>query len=111
MTHRLLSAATLFFTLVISFPAAAGLPAYDLELQDGKLKPDVIHVKAGERFKLNIRNTGQGPVEFESQRLRQEKVLGPGASSFVVIHPLKPGEYGFIDEFHLPDAKGRIIAE
>ncbi|TBW57610.1 cupredoxin domain-containing protein [Marinobacter halodurans] len=111
MTKRLLSAATLFLALATSLPAAAGLPSYDLELQDGKLNPEVIHVKAGERFKLNIRNTGQGPVEFESQRLRQEKVLAPGASSFVVIHPLKPGEYDFIDEFHLPDAKGRIVAE
>lgn len=97
--------------IAASLPVSAGLPSYDLELHDGTLIPANIHVPAGERFKLVIRNTGNGPVEFESQRLRQEKVLGPGAESFVVIHPLKPGEYGFFDEFHLPDAKGLIIAE
>jgi len=92
-------------------PTKAELPAYELELKDGLLIPETIVVNAGQRFKLNIRNTGKGPVEFESTRLRQEKVLGPGAHSFVVIPPLTPGEYEFFDEFHLPDATGRIIAK
>ena len=40
-----------------------------------------------------------------------EKVLGPGASSSVVINPLKPGEYPFFDEFHPQTSKGRIVAK
>ncbi|MAA65447.1 MAG: cupredoxin-domain containing protein [Alteromonadaceae bacterium] len=111
MFRRLAGLIACALLMAASLPASAGLPSYDLELHDGKLVPEKIHVVAGERFKLVIRNTGSGPAEFESQRLRQEKVLGPGAESFVVIHPLKPGEYGFFDEFHLPDAKGLIIAE
>lgn len=90
---------------------AGSLPAYDLELHDGELKPRALHVKAGERFKINLHNTGSTPVEFESRSLRKEKVMGPGVKSFVVIHPLRPGEYDFFDEFHLPDAKGLVIAE
>lgn len=93
-------------------PAAAGsLPAFTLELHDGQLIPQTLQVPANTRFKLVLRNTGNTPVEFESRRLRQEKVLGPGVESFVVIHPLKPGEYDFFDEFHLPDAKGSILAQ
>jgi hypothetical protein len=91
--------------------AAGSLPSFTLELHNGRLTPSTIEVPAGTRFKLVLRNTGNTPAEFESRRLRQEKVLGPDVESFVVIHPLKPGEYGFFDEFHLPDAKGTIIAK
>ncbi len=98
--------------LVFAAVAQAGsLPAYDLDLHNGELKPDELHVEAGERFKINLHNTGNTPVEFESRSLRKEKVMGPGVDSFVVIHPLKPGEYDFFDEFHLPDARGLVIAE
>jgi hypothetical protein len=89
--------------------AVAGLPTYNLELNDGVVIPETIEVNAGERFKLYISNTGREPVEFESTRLRQEKVLGPGAKSFVVIPPLKAGKYEFFDEFHLPNATGSIV--
>jgi hypothetical protein len=50
-------------------------------------------------------------MEFESLPLKIEKVLGPGATSSVVINPLKPGEYPFYDEFHPDTSKGRIIAK
>ncbi|GAB2793335.1 cupredoxin domain-containing protein [Halomonas shantousis] len=90
---------------------AGDLPSYDLTLHNGTLDPETLHVKAGERFKINLHNTGNTPVEFESRSLRKEKVMGPGVDSFVVVHPLKPGEYDFFDEFHLPDARGQVIAE
>jgi hypothetical protein len=42
--------------------------------------------------------------------LRKEKVLAPGADSFVVIAPLEPGEYKFFDDFH-QQAQGVIVAK
>lgn len=112
MTIRLFIKTLLAIVTATALQAVAGsLPAYDLELKDGALIPNTIEVNAGELFKLTINNTGKGPVEFESTRLRQEKVLGPGARSFVVIPPLKPGKYEFFDEFHLPEAIGHIIAK
>lgn len=92
-------------------PAFAGLPSYNLELKDGTLNPKILEVKAGERFRLNLHNTGKSPVEFESPRLRQEKVVAPGVNTFVVLPPLKKDEYIFFDHFHLPDAQGKIIAQ
>lgn len=62
----------------------------------------MLEVPAGRRVKLALRNEGPGPCEFENLELRVEKVLAPGASSFVVLAPLRPGRYRFIDEFH-PD--------
>ncbi|QEL12653.1 cupredoxin domain-containing protein [Kushneria phosphatilytica] len=89
---------------------ASELTEYTLTLHNGTLSPRTLHVKAGERFKITLKNTGNTPAEFESTSLRKEKVLGPSVTSFVVIHPLKPGSYDFFDDFH-PDARGSLIAE
>ena len=68
-------------------------------------------VPAGKKFKIEVINSGKTPVEFESTQLRKEKVLAPGAESFVVINPLSPGEYKFFDEFHMATAQGVIVAK
>ena len=61
-------------------------------------------------IKIEIHNLGKSAVEFESVQLRKEKVLAPGAESFVVIAPLSPGEYKFFDDFH-QQAQGVIVAK
>lgn len=91
--------------------AHADLPTYTLMAKDGQLQPATLAVPAGVRFKIVIRNEGREPIEFESLQLRKEKVLAPGAQSFVVIAPLKPGEYDYFDEFHPDTSKGRIVAK
>ncbi|MCG5074679.1 cupredoxin domain-containing protein [Paraburkholderia tagetis] len=88
---------------------AEDLPTFKLEMTDGKLNPARIEVPAGKRIKIEVRNTGKGAAEFESVQLRKEKVLAPGADSFVVIAPLDPGEYKFFDDFH-QQAQGVIVA-
>jgi len=89
--------------------AYAALPAYPITIADGVYKPESLEVPAGQRFKLIIKNTGKGPAEFENLSLRVEKVLAADVESFVVIHPLKPGHYHFIDEFHLDMAGFTLI--
>ncbi|MDD5390870.1 MAG: cupredoxin domain-containing protein [Gallionellaceae bacterium] len=91
--------------------AVADLLTLTVVAHDGRLHPDVLEVPAGVRFKIAIRNEGKDAIEFESRQLRKEKVLAPGARSFVVIAPLKPGEYDFFDEFHAATAQGRIVAK
>jgi hypothetical protein len=89
----------------------AGLPTYELTIRDGHFEPATIEVQARQRFKIVVINAGSGPTEFESTPLRVEKVLSPGVTSFVVIHPLKPGRYPFFDEFHMDLPEGEIIAK
>jgi hypothetical protein len=89
---------------------AAPLPKYELNIRDGHFSPASLQVAAGQRFKIIVNNIGKGPIEFESTPLRVEKVLSPGVSSFVVIHPLKPGRYLFFDEFHPELPQGVIEA-
>jgi len=90
---------------------AASLPNYELNITDGVFNPTQIEVPAEQRFKITIKNTGTSPVEFENLAMRVEKVLGPGVTSFVVIHPLKAGSYQFIDEFHMDLSPFTIIAK
>ncbi len=108
MTRHFVHLALVWVTLAAG-AARADLPAYTVVAHDGRLTPAVLEVPAGLRFKIVIRNEGRDAIEFESPRLRKEKVLAPGAQSFVVIAPLKPGEYDFFDEFHPDTAKGRIV--
>ncbi|MEO6919646.1 MAG: cupredoxin domain-containing protein [Collimonas sp.] len=98
----------LFFTAAVAI--AADLPTFRLEMKDGMLNPARIEVPAGKKIKIEIHNLGKSAVEFESVQLRKEKVLAPGAESFVVIAPLSPGEYKFFDDFHAT-AQGVIVAK
>jgi len=91
--------------------AAQDVVQFKLVAKDGRFTPPNLEVPAGKRIKIEISNEGTAPIEFESLPLKQEKVLAPGATSSVVINPLKPGEYPFFDEFHPDTSKGRIVAK
>lgn len=90
---------------------APELPTFHIVAKDGRLLPNRLEVPAGKKIKLTLANEGRSPVEFENLDLRVEKVLAPGGVSFVVIHPLKPGTYRFIDEFHADTAEMLLIAK
>lgn len=90
---------------------AAALPSFEIIAKNGRLLPETLEVPAGKKIKLSLRNDGPGPIEFENLDLRIEKVLAPGATSFVVIHALKPGSYRFVDEFHATTGAMQLIAK
>ena len=89
---------------------ADDLPVFKITAKDGTLTPTRIEAPAGKRFKLEITNAGNSPVEFESISLRKEKVLGPGVTSFVVVNPTSPGEHVYFDDFH-PQARGTLVVK
>lgn len=91
--------------------AAQDVVLFKLVAKDGRFTPPNLEVPAGKRIKIEISNEGAEPIEFESLPLKQEKVLGPGAKSSVMINPLKPGVYPFFDEFHPESSKGTITAK
>jgi hypothetical protein len=98
-------------TLVPMVTLAEDLPVHKLVAKDGVFEPATIEVAAGKRFKIELSNEGNGPMEFESKDLKQEKVVAKGAKSSIVINALKPGTYVFFDEYK-PDApKGKIVAK
>jgi hypothetical protein len=108
---HLLFVALLWLGLALGAHAADDMQTFEVIAHDGRLLPENLEVPAGIKLKLALKNQGRTPVEFENLDLRVEKVLAPGAASFVVIHPLRPGTYRFVDEFHPATGEMLIIAK
>jgi len=90
---------------------AQDLPTFQLLIRNARFEPATIEVPANTKFRLLIKNEGPGAEEFESVELRKEKVLAPGAASFLIFQPLKPGVYKFFGDFHPETAQGQIVAK
>lgn len=90
---------------------AQELPSFNLLIRAGRFVPSTLEVPANTKFRLLIKNEGPGAEEFESVELRKEKVLAPGASSFLIFQPLKPGSYKFFGDFHPDTAQGQLLAK
>jgi Cupredoxin-like domain len=86
--------------LLAASAAAAEPPVYRIEIQANRFEPAELHVPAGIRVSLAVRNARQLPSEFESFDLNREKVVPPGASVTVWIGPLSPGRYKIFDDFN-----------
>ncbi|MBB3593781.1 hypothetical protein FHX08_004184 [Rhizobium sp. BK529] len=106
--ERLLVAAALIIPCSAAF-AGGEDPVFEVHFSNGVVSPIVIEVPANTRFKLDLHNDGSTPIEFESIPLRKEKVLAPGASSFLVFRSLSEGNYAFFDDFHLDMPPARLI--
>ncbi len=110
---HLLFVALLWFGLGWATQSAAQpveLPTFHIVVRDGRFSPERLEVPAGTRIKLTLQNDGPGPLEFENDEMRIEKILAPGARSFVVLPKLKAGEYEFIDEFNPITGRLTVIA-
>lgn len=90
---------------------AQEVPSVNLLIRAGRFVPSTLEVPANTKFRLLIKNEGPGAEEFESVELRKEKVLAPGASSFLIFQPLKPGTYKFFGDFHPDTAQGQMVAK
>jgi hypothetical protein len=98
------------FSQQINDPRYTKLPTYLIEMKDGNLIPDELTVPEKIKFRLVVRNIGAKPAEFESNQLRQEKVLFMGADTSLVIIPLDVGTYDYFDDF-APAIHGKIIVK
>ncbi|AKU23009.1 cupredoxin domain-containing protein [Massilia sp. NR 4-1] len=112
IVRRLLLSLLAVLGILSAVPAQAEeMPTFTLVMRAGRFLPETIEVPANTKFRLLVKNEGPGAEEFESVELRKEKVLAPGASSFLIFQPLKPGTYKFFGEFHPATAQGRIVAK
>ncbi|MDH4060020.1 MAG: cupredoxin domain-containing protein [Aquincola sp.] len=108
--HR--SLATVALTGLLLLPAArAADPEVTLVIRGHKFEPTELKVPANQRIKLIVHNQDTTPEEFESKRMKSEKVVPAGAKVTIWLGPLKPGRYEFVGEYHEASAKGVVIAE
>ncbi|MBB4197308.1 hypothetical protein GGD83_001094 [Rhodoblastus sphagnicola] len=105
---RLTTICGFLLPLVVAPALAAEDPTFTLEFRDGAITPSRLEVPANTRFRLELKNSGKTPAEFESKELKKEKVLAAESDSVLVIRTLDPGEYPFFDDFH-PDAPPAIL--
>lgn len=109
MKLSLLAASLLFVTVQ---GMAAG-DTYTLTIENHAFAPKEIKVPAGQKLRLLVVNKDATPAEFESKPLSREKIIAGKSSATVLIGPLKPGRYPFVEEYHEKDAaaQGVIVAE
>jgi hypothetical protein len=105
--HRSFVAATLML--------ASGLALADqdvtLVIENHLFQPAELRVSAGQRIRIVVDNRDATPEEFESKKLRAEKVIPGKSKGVVMVGPLKPGTYSFFGEFNEKTAQGVLIAE
>lgn len=83
----------------------------EVALKDHRFEPAEIHVKAGQPVVINLHNQDSTAEEFDSDALDIEKIIPGGRSGVVRLHPLAPGRYPFMGEYHSDTAQGVVIAE
>ena len=115
MPHLLYCRAA-FVILCAALGSAAAARADDptpiqVTLRDHRFQPAEIHVHAGQRAVLIVRNEDATADEFDSSALHVEKVIAPGTYAKIWLHPLGPGRYPFMGEFHPDTAQGVVISE
>jgi hypothetical protein len=83
----------------------------EVVLKDHRFAPAEIHVTAGKRSQLLIKNQDTTAEEFDSTSLKIEKVVAGDGEGVVRLRELQPGRYPFMGEFHPDTAQGVVVAE
>jgi hypothetical protein len=101
---------------VIGLAPWAGVWADDaapiaVAIKDHKFSPAEIHVPTGKPATLKITNEDPTAEEFDSTALKVEKVIAGGTWGLVHLHPLGPGRYPFMGEYHSDTAQGVVVSE
>ena len=91
-------------------PALADTPSFPIQMKDNQFIPNQVHIPAGTKVELVIRNDNKTPSEFESSQFHREKIVAPGQEITVFVGPLDPGSYEFFDDFH-PQTRGQLIVK
>lgn len=106
-----------FLSLALLSLFAAGAMAapevFTLTIENHAFTPKEIKIPAGKKIKLLVVNKDASPAEFESKSLSREKVIPGKTTAIINLGPLKPGKYGFVEEYHetASAAQGTIIVE
>jgi len=106
----------LMLLALISLAATAVFAVGDeftLTIKGHAFDPKEITIPAGRKIKLLVVNKDATPAEFESKSLGREKIIPGKSTGTINIGPLKPGRYGFVEEYHENEsaAQGTIVVE
>lgn len=98
-------------TMVAAQAFAAEPKTYEITIKDHLFEPAELKIPANEPAILKVKNLDSTPEEFESHKLKLEKVIAGNSEATLRVRPLAPGSYKFFGEFNEDTAQGVIIAE
>ncbi len=107
------AAAALLVALAL---AAAGAPALaqnavvHITVKNHRFEPSEPRAPANRPITIRVRNLDSIAMEFESVRLRVEKVVAPNTEGVINVRALSPGRYEFFDDFH-KQTRGTLVVE
>lgn len=110
MSLKTVLALTALAGAAIAGPTRAQAPI-TVTLKDHRFSPAEIRVAANQPAILNVVNDDPLAEEFDSTALKVEKVIAGKQSGTVRIHPLRPGRYPFMGEYHSATAQGVVVAQ
>lgn len=105
-----LMAALLALSGVVS-ASAAEMKTYEITLKGKAFTPATITVKAGEAFRIKLKNGNAMPAELESSKLGFEKVVAGMSEILVNVRAQSAGTYKFFDDFHPKETVGQVVVE
>ena len=106
---RILALAVLLVPIAFS-PVTARATEYILTLKDHQFSPQNLLIPAHQKITITVKNLQSSPAEFESSDLDREKVVNANSEIKVILGPLDPGTYKYLDDFHR-DTQGTITAK
>jgi cupredoxin-like protein len=115
VSRRFKSQIAVLFVITAIALAGAAAGAQDgvteLRFDNRHFVPQTLTVPAGQPFMVEVVNSSQETIEFESFKLNREKAVEPGKTMTVHMPALSPGSYDFSDDFHQDVPQGSIIAK
>ena len=81
-----------------------------ITVKNHRFEPGEPRAPANRPITIRVRNQDAAPMEFESVRLRVEKVVPANSEGVVNVRALAPGRYEFFDDFH-KQTRGTLVVE
>jgi Cupredoxin-like domain len=81
-----------------------------ITVKNHRFEPSEPRAPANRPITIRVRNLDSTAMEFESVRLRVEKVVAPNSEGVINVRALAPGRYEFFDDFH-KSTRGTLVVE
>jgi Cupredoxin-like domain len=109
-TRRAVAALALGVVLIAGGIAQAQDAVVHITVKNHRFEPSEPRAPANRPITIRVRNLDSTAMEFESVRLRVEKVVAPNTEGVINVRALSPGRYEFFDDFH-KQTRGTLVVE
>lgn len=90
---------------------ASAQESVELLIRNHRFEPAELHVPAGKKVRILVKNQDPESEEFESDDLNREKIIKGNSEAEIFVGPLDKGRYTFYGEFNQDTAQGVVVAE